>query len=124
MLWQELLDKELIGPGCLTSAALLQDGVTLATSEGFVVSAEEFHAIVNGMQDASSFFTKGVIINGVRYIYLSGSGAMVSARIEGEGVSIMKADKVLIIGVFKEPIKPQQAASIVASLGDYLIKNY
>ena len=121
--WQDYVDNDLMGSGCFTAAAILQlDGVTLATSKGFVISAAETQSILDGMKDANPFYTKGVRINSTRCIYLSGSDHIVRAKKDAtSGIYIYKTDKLLIVSTYDEPIKPNQAASVVDSLAATLI---
>ena len=121
--WQDYIDNELIGSRCVTAAAIIQlDGVTLAASNGFVISVAEVQFIVDGMKDVNLFYTKGVRINGTRCIYQSGSDHIVRAKRDAiSGIYIYKTDKLLIVGAYDEPIKPTQAASVVDSLAASLI---
>lgn len=56
-------------------------------------------ALLNGMKDSSQFYTNGVHVAGVRYIYLSGSDAIVRARKGTDGVHCTKTNQ----GIQKYP---------------------
>jgi profilin len=123
MIWQDYIDKQLLGSSCVKEAAICGlDGNVWARSPNFQVAKEEVVALLNGMKDSNQFYTKGVHIAGTRYIYLSGSDAIVRGRKEQSGLHVTKTSQAVIIAVYDEPIKPQQAASVVESLGDYLTK--
>ncbi|CAG0919311.1 unnamed protein product [Notodromas monacha] len=123
MSWQDYIDKQLIGSSCVKEAAICGlDGNVWARSGEFAVTKDEVSALLAGMKDSSQFYANGVRIAGKRYIYLSGSDNVVRARKEVAGLHCAKTSQAVIIAVYEEPIKPQQAASVVESLGDYLTK--
>lgn len=123
MSWQDYVDKQLLGSGCVREAAICGlDGNIWARSSNFPVTKEEVTALLNGMKDSSQFYTNGVHVAGTRYIYLSGSDILVRARKGQDGLHCTKTSQAVIIAVYGEPVKAEQAASVVESLGDYLTK--
>jgi profilin len=121
--WQNYIENNLIGSGSITDAAILQlDGVTLAASKDFVISSEDARFILDGMKDSSLFYKRGVVINGVRHIFRSGSANIVRAEKETRGVYIYKTDKLLIVCTYDMPIKPTHAASAVNLLASSLVE--
>ncbi|XP_026756876.1 profilin [Galleria mellonella] len=122
MSWQDYVDKQLMASRCVTKAAIAgHDGNVWAKSEGFEISKDEVGKIVAGFENESLLTSGGVTIAGTRYIYLSGTERIIRAKLGKVGVHCMKTQQAVVISLYEEPIQPQQAASVVEKLGDYLI---
>ncbi|XP_047987380.1 profilin [Cydia fagiglandana] len=122
MSWQDYVDKQLMASRCVTKAAIAgHDGNLWAKSDGFEISKDEVAKIVAGFENESLLTSGGVTIAGTRYIYLSGSDRIIRAKLGKVGVHCMKTQQAVVISLYEEPIQPQQAASVVEKLGDYLI---
>lgn len=122
MSWQDYVDKQLIASRCVTKAAIAgHDGNVWAKSEGFDISKDEVVKIVAGFADESLLTSGGVTIAATRYIYLSGTDRIIRAKLGKVGVHCMKTQQAVVISLYEEPIQPQQAASVVEKLGEYLI---
>ncbi|XP_026487686.1 profilin [Nymphalis io] len=122
MSWQDYVDKQLIASRCVTKAAIAgHDGNVWAKSEGFDISKDEVGKIVAGFENESLLTSGGVTIAGTRYIYLSGTDRIIRAKLGKVGVHCMKTQQAVVISLYEEPIQPQQAASVVEKLGEYLI---
>ncbi|XP_049870469.1 profilin [Pectinophora gossypiella] len=122
MSWQDYVDKQLMASRCVTKAAIAgHDGNVWAKSEGFEISKDEVGKIVAGFENESLLTSGGVTIAGTRYIYLSGTNRIIRAKLGKVGVHCMKTQQAVVISLYEEPIQPQQAASVVEKLGDYLI---
>ncbi|XP_050670250.1 profilin [Leptidea sinapis] len=122
MSWQDYVDKQLIASRCVTKAAIAgHDGNVWAKSEGFDVSKDEVAKIVAGFENESLLTSGGVTIAGTRYIYLSGTDRIIRAKLGKVGVHCMKTGQAIVVSLYQEPIQPQQAASVVEKLGEYLI---
>ncbi|XP_034826940.1 profilin [Maniola hyperantus] len=122
MSWQDYVDKQLIASRCVSKAAIAgHDGNVWAKSEGFDISKDEVGKIVAGFENESLLTSGGVTIAGTRYIYLSGTDRIIRAKLGKVGVHCMKTQQAVVISLYEEPIQPQQAASVVEKLGDYLI---
>uniref|UniRef100_A0A1E1WMM2 Profilin n=1 Tax=Pectinophora gossypiella TaxID=13191 RepID=A0A1E1WMM2_PECGO len=85
------------------------------------ISKDEVGKIVAGFENESLLTSGGVTIAGTRYIYLSGTNRIIRAKLGKVGVHCMKTQQAVVISLYEEPIQPQQAASVVEKLGDYLI---
>lgn len=122
MSWQDYVDKQLMASRCVTKAAIAgHDGNVWAKSEGFEILKDEVAKIVAGFENESLLTSGGVTIAGTRYIYLSGTDHIIRAKLGKVGVHCMKTHQAVVISLYEEPIQPQQAASVVEKLGDYLI---
>uniref|UniRef100_A0A182QJ13 Profilin n=2 Tax=Cellia TaxID=44534 RepID=A0A182QJ13_9DIPT len=91
---------------------------TMGSAEAEQVSKEEVAKIVQGFDKTELLTSGGVTLAGQRYIYLSGTDRVIRAKLGKTGVHCMKTQQV---SIYEEPVQPQQAASIVEKLGDYLI---
>ncbi|XP_063699410.1 profilin [Culicoides brevitarsis] len=122
MSWQDYIDNQLLASACVTKAAIAGfDGLVWAKSPGFEVAQEEVQKLVAGFEKTDLLTSNGVTLAGQRYIYLSGTDRVIRAKFGKIGVHCMKTNQAVIISVYEEPVQPQQAASIVEKLGDYLI---
>ncbi|GBP59320.1 Profilin [Eumeta japonica] len=122
MSWQDYVDKQLMASRCVTKAAIAgHDGNVWAKSEGFEISKDEVAKIVAGFENESLLTSGGITIAGTRYIYLSGTDRIIRAKLGKVGVHCMKTQQAVVISLYEEPIQPQQAASVVEKLGEYLI---
>ncbi|XP_076300517.1 profilin chickadee [Lasioglossum baleicum] len=122
MSWQDYVDKQLLASRCVTQAAIAgHDGNLWAKSEGFEVSKEELAKLVQGFDDQDILTSSGVTLAGNRYIYLSGTDRVIRAKLGKVGVHCMKTTQAVVVSLYEDPIQPQQAASVVEKLGDYLL---
>lgn len=105
------------------------------------VSKDEIAKLVQGFDKQDILTSGGVTLAGQRYIYLSGTDRVIRAKFGKIGVHCMKTQQgkrsvnvvpkpqsdisfpfaAVIVAIYEEPVQPQQAASIVEKLGDYLI---
>ncbi|CAD1472938.1 unnamed protein product [Heterotrigona itama] len=122
MSWQDYVDKQLLASRCVTKAAIAgHDGNLWAKSEGFEVSKEELTKLVQGFDEQDILTSSGVTLAGNRYIYLSGTDRVIRAKLGKVGVHCMKTTQAVVVSLYEDPIQPQQAASVVEKLGDYLV---
>lgn len=106
------------------------------------MTKEELAKLVQGFDKQEILTSGGVTLAGQRYIYLSGTDRVIRAKLGKVGVHCMKTQQgncmmrfaclflkliillsstAVIVSTYEEPVQPQQAASIVEKLGDYLI---
>ncbi|XP_046402750.1 profilin [Ischnura elegans] len=122
MSWQDYVDKQLLASKCVTKAAIAGlDGNVWAKSEGFELGKEELTKLVQGFEKQDLLTSSGVTLSGTRYIYLSGTDRVVRAKLGKVGVHCMKTQQAVVVSLYEDPIQPQQAASVVEKLGDYLV---
>jgi len=124
MSWQDYIDKQLLASKCVNRAVIAgQDGNIWAKSDGFEVSKDEITRLVSGFDSQDVLAGAGVTLAGQRYIYLSGTERVVRAKLGKVGVHCMKTTQAVVVALYEDPIQPQQAASVVEKLGDYLMSN-
>uniref|UniRef100_A0A0K8TNS2 Profilin n=1 Tax=Tabanus bromius TaxID=304241 RepID=A0A0K8TNS2_TABBR len=122
MSWQDYVDNQLLASNCVSKAAIAgHDGGIWAQSKGFQVTKEELAKLVEGFDKTELLTSGGVTLAGQRYIYLSGTDRVIRAKYGRSGVHCMKTQQALIVSIYEDPVQPQQAASVVEKLGDYLI---
>lgn len=122
MSWQDYVDNQLIASQCVSKACIAgHDGGVWAKSEGFDVTKEELAKLVQGFDKTEILTSGGLTLAGQRHIYLSGTDRVVRAKLGKTGVHCMKTQQAVIVAIYEEPVQPQQAASVVEKLGDYLI---
>ncbi|XP_065199650.1 profilin [Planococcus citri] len=122
MSWQDYVDRQLLASRCVTKAAIAGlDGNVWAKSEGFNVTGEELTRLVQGFENVDTLTSGGVTLAGSRYIYLSGTDKVIRAKLGKVGVHCVKTQQAVVISLYEDPIQPQQAASVVEKLGDYLV---
>lgn len=85
------------------------------------VSKEELAKLVQGFDEQDILTSSGVTLAGNRYIYLSGTDRVIRAKLGKVGVHCMKTTQAVVVSLYEDPIQPQQAASVVEKLGDYLV---
>jgi len=124
MSWQDYVDQQLLASRCVTKACIAgHDGNVWAKSEGFEVAKEELAKLVQGFEKQDTLASTGVTLAGNRYIYLSGTERVVRCKLGKVGVHCMKTTQAVVVALYEDPIQPQQAASVVEKLGDYLMNH-
>ncbi|XP_011306077.1 profilin [Fopius arisanus] len=122
MSWQDYVDKQLLASKCVTKAAIAgHDGNLWAKSDGFEVSKDELAKLLQGFDSQELLTSSGVTLAGIKYIYLSGTDRVIRAKSAKVGVHCMKTTQTIVVSLYEDPIQPQQAASVVEKLGDYLL---
>lgn len=87
----------------------------------FQVSKEELAKLVQSFEEQDILTSSGVTLAGSRYIYLSGTDRVIRAKLGKVGVHCMKTTQAVVVSLYEDPIQPQQAASVVEKLGEYLV---
>lgn len=122
MSWQDYVDKQLLASRCITKAAIAGlDGNVWAKSDNFEVTKDELSRLVQGFEKIDLLTSGGVTLAGNRYIYLSGHEKVIRAKCGKVGVHCVKTNQAVVVSLYEDPVQPQQAASIVEKLGDYLV---
>lgn len=87
----------------------------------FQVSKDELAKLVQSFEEQDILTSSGVTLAGNRYIYLSGTDRVIRAKLGKVGVHCMKTTQAVVVSLYEDPIQPQQAASVVEKLGEYLV---
>nr|CAI5821539.1 unnamed protein product [Callosobruchus analis] len=94
---------------------------TEKSHDNYKVTKEELAKLAQGFEKQDILTSSGVTLAGNRYIYLSGTDRVIRAKLGKVGVHCMKTTQAVVVSLYEDPIQPQQAASVVEKLGDYLI---
>ncbi len=93
MSWQAYVDTNLLGSGSVTAAGIYDlQGNPWAYSAGFAAQIAEVAAVSGHMHtgDPSGLAGTGVVVAGVKYMYVQGSGDEVYGKKGNEGVAFCK----------------------------------
>jgi len=124
MSWQNYVDQQLIGSGCVSKAIIAgHDGTLWAKSENIEYSKDEMVKLVTSFppEEQLKLAMTGVYCGSEKYIYLSGSESVIRCKKGKQGFHAMKTKQAVLVAIFDEPIQHPQVASVVENLGEYLI---
>lgn len=110
------------GSGSVKMAAVcgLEGGVW-TTSAGFNVTEPEIKTLIGGFSNSTTFQMNGVTVAGTKYMYLQSDDNQIQAKKGATGVSVAKAGKCLIIGVYGDGQQPGNCRANVERIRDYLV---
>jgi len=121
MSWDSYRDT-MTGSGAVKMAAVVgNEGGVWTTSPGFNITPEEVKTILTGFSNPSLFQQNGVLVGGVKYMYLQSDDSQIQGKKAATGVSIAKAGKCLIIGVYGDGQQPGNCRTNVERIRDYLV---
>jgi len=122
MSWQSYVDNQLMGSGLVEKAIIAgHDGTIWAKSKNIEPSADELSKMSSCFADQSPLTMSGVYVGGEKYVYLSGTEKVIRCKKGKSGLHAMKTQQAVLIAVYTDPVQHSQVASIVETLGDYLI---
>jgi len=122
MSWQSYVDNQLMGAGLVKKAIIAgHDGTIWAKSDNIEPCTEELSKLSNSFSDQEPLTMSGLVIGGDKYVYLSGTDRVVRCKKDKNGLHAMKTEQAVLVAIFTEPVQHPQVASVVESLGDYLI---
>eukprot|EP00093_Oithona_nana_P008933 08933.XXX_327506_324270_1 [CDS] Oithona nana genome sequencing. len=149
MSWQAYVDDQLMSTKMVTHAVICgHDGNIWAQSAGFTVTPEELKGLIAKFGNTDQMAQSGINVAGTKYMYLSSTDKVIRAKKGTSGVHVIKTTQIhtqrfnkltvlktnlfcspalflwvsYIVCVYKEPIVPEQAASVTEKLGEYLIQ--
>ncbi|GAB6019448.1 hypothetical protein CHUAL_001027 [Chamberlinius hualienensis] len=121
MSWQEYIDKQLMASKVIKHALIGgRDGRIWAKSDTFNPSQDEIYKLAQGFSNSNSLQMSGITLDGERYIYLSGDEKILRAKKGKVGLHCMLTNQAVVLGLYEDPIQPQQCATVVERLGEYL----
>jgi len=97
------------------------DGTIWAKSDNIEPSPEELGKFSDSFDDQDPLTMSGVVIGGEKFVYLSGTDRVIRCKKGKSGLHAMKTQQAVLVAIFSEPVQHPQVASVVESLGDYLI---
>ncbi|KAI9651870.1 MAG: profilin, required for normal timing of actin polymerization in response to thermal stress [Alyxoria varia] len=123
-------DHRLVGTGQMDKAAIFdaQGTSVWATSPGFSVAPQELKDVVTAFNDkgdangVKQVQSTGIHIGGERYVVLKADERSLYGKKGKEGIVIVKTTQALLVAHHPETIQTPNAANIVETLADYLIK--
>lgn len=121
MSWDSYRDT-ITNSGAAKMAAVvgLEGGVWSATA-GLNVTVEEIRVLIGGLTNPSTFQSSGVVVGGEKYMYLQSDDNQIQGKKGSSGISVAKAGKCLIIGVYGDGQQPGNCRTQVERIRDYLV---
>ena len=125
MSWQQYVDANLVGTGTVTQAGIydLQGNPWAYTQNPpFAAQVAEVAAVSGHMHtgDPSGLAGTGVVVAGVKYMFVQGSADEVYGKKGNEGVVFCKCNTCIIVGYHNDKIQPGAMRSTVGKLADFL----
>eukprot|EP00088_Acartia_fossae_P049848 TRINITY_DN5527_c0_g1_i1.p1 TRINITY_DN5527_c0_g1~~TRINITY_DN5527_c0_g1_i1.p1 ORF type:complete len:127 (-),score=29.36 TRINITY_DN5527_c0_g1_i1:917-1297(-) len=122
MSWQSYIDDHLVGTKVVSDALICgHDGNVWATSPKLKATPQELKKVIDNIGNTSVLSENGVMVGGVKYMYLSGTDQVIRAKKGKAGLHIMKTTQAVIVSRYEEPTMPEQCATITEKLGDYFL---
>jgi len=111
MSWQSYVDDQLISTKVIKSAVIAgHDGNIWASSAGFAVTAEELKSLLGKYASTDQLAMNGVMIGGVKYMFLSANERVVRAKKGTSGVHCIKTVQGMVTDAIihiTSPLSPQ-----------------
>ena len=126
MAWQVYIDDNLLASQMVSAAGIYDlHGNPWAYSAAFAAQIAEVASISGHMHTGapSGLAGPGVIIAGVKYMFVKGDKDEVYGKKGNEGVLIIKCNTCLIVAYHNDKIQPGQMRSTVGKLADFLKKS-
>jgi len=92
-------------------------------SAGSNITQDELKKFVANMGNVTTLSTSGIVLGGIKYMYLSGDDETCRGKKGTGGVHMAKSNTTLVVGIYDDAIQPQQAATAVESIADFLKKS-
>lgn len=118
--WEKYI-SDLLGSDIITHAGIYDlKGWTLAKSEDFHVTREEAQKLRYQLENNHCAWENGLTVNRQHYKTRLADGARgIMAKSGLKGVSVCKTRSLIIVGVHREHIPPEECNNVVMSLGDF-----
>jgi len=122
MSWQAYVDDNLLASGCVTAAGIYDlQGNPWAYSAGFAAQVAEVGAVAGAMaSNATTLAGTGVVVAGVKYMFVRGDENEVYGKKGQEGVVFCKCNTCILVAYHNDKIQPGQCSSAVGKLCDFL----
>jgi len=123
---QALIDRKLVH-GAIYGPPKDGSGAWFVASDGSNISIQELEAIYKNY-GKDTMYTTGAKLGGIKYMYLSSndfSPFALRCKKGSGGCHFVKSHTLMMVGIYDEGLKAEQAATAVESVVDSLIKaNY
>lgn len=122
MSWQAYVDSNLLASGTVTAAGIYDlAGNPWAYSAGFAAQIAEVASVSGHMAaDATALAATGVVVAGVKYMFVSGDAEEVYVKKGNEGVVFCKCNTCILVGYHNDKIQPGACRNTVGKLKDFL----
>jgi len=121
MSWDQYVTN-LTSSGSVKKAAVCGvDGSVWAQSQGFNVKPEEVKKLIDGCKNADQLRQHGIIVGGVKYIFLQSDDTQIQGKKDQNGVSFAKAGKCAVLGTYEKDQQPGNCRTQVERIRDYLV---
>jgi profilin len=122
MSWQSYVDDNLLASGAVTAAGIYDlQGNPWAYSAGFAAQISEVQAVAAAMSgDPTSLAGTGVVLAGVKYMFVRGDSDSVYVKKGNEGVVFCKCNTCVLVGYHNDKIQTGACNSVVGKLADFL----
>jgi len=128
--WKPYIDLVLKGDGVKAASIHGQDGAKWASSSDDIkLTADEVKALVAGVKDTSKFTASGVVISGVKYMFLrsmdDGEGKNTVVARKGPTTALITlSKKAIIVALTKDGANPANITSHTFVRDDLMKKNF
>jgi len=121
MSWQAYVDNNLIGAGVTSAGIYDLQGNPWAYSAGFAAQIAEVAAVSAHMQaDPTALAATGVVVAGVKYMFVSGDANEVYVKKGNDGVVFCKCNTCILVGYHNDKVQPGACRTTVGKLADFL----
>jgi len=101
MSWQSYVDDQLIATKVIKQAVIAgHDGNIWASSAGFAVTAEELKSLLGKYASTEQLAMNGVMIGGLKYMFLSATDRVVRAKKGTSGIHAIKTVQGMATNIF------------------------
>lgn len=123
MSWDSYRDN-LIASGAVKQAAVVgHEGGAWTTSPGLNITPDEVRTLMAGFSNAGTLQANGVRVGGQKYMFLQSDDNQIQGKQGATGVSIAKAGKCLVIGIYGDGQQPGACRATVEKIRDYLVNS-
>jgi len=123
MSWDSYRDTIISSGAAKLAAVCGVEGGVWSKSNGLNVTDSEIRTLLSGFSNPVTFQSNGVVVGGSKYMYLQSDDNQIQGKMGASGVSIAKAGKCIIIGVYGDGMQPGNCRTQVERIRDYLVSS-
>jgi len=121
MSWDSYRDTITNSGAAVKAAVVGLEGGVWSSTPGLNVTPEEIKVLISGLSNPATFQSNGVVIGQEKYMYLQSDDSQIQGKKGAKGISVAKAGKCLIIGVYADGQQPGNCRQQVERIRDYLV---